>query len=427
MLLLLLLIPKLIFAAGTTWPISDMPRFWILGEGNTHFSVDSTFFRSKENYDGNGLVIQPSTMEHLRYSETRIHLGFGFTPRISVFAQADARGIFASNTRGSFISDDENYGFGDAFIGMRWLLYRSKSANKVYPTEWAAGSWLMLAEGTWLFPLYDRPQNGKPPLGNQSNDFSWIARAVWYANEWLALSGSAGYTFRTAGYADEVPWSVRSDFLLQEYQRLRFWLGMRSTEALTVTSNVVNPRQPDSIPGGSLFFKSEAPTQRLVDGGVGYLLTRTWELALGALITTSGINSAKGFGGTIGLTYRPYQVPEVRYEAYRREQKQRVAQEREEFKEEKVLSYGFRATILKVSVKGNFFKIAYGSMDGVKEGDTFQVNEPDDLTLRERKAVAYARVVAVRPTSSFLRVEKIVNREAKIIPGFEAQRVSLDQ
>lgn len=427
LLFLFLLLPRLIFAAGPTWPITDIPRFWILGEGNVHFSVDGTLLRSKENYDAQGIVYQPATMEHMRYGATRFHLGFGFTPRISLFAQADVRGVFASNARGSFISDDENYGFGDAFLGLRWLLYRSRSANKIYPTEWTPDSWLFLAEGTWLFPLYDRPQNGKPPLGNQSNDFTSMGRAVWYMNDWLAVSGSLGYTYRTAGYSDEIPWAIRSDILLQEYQRIRFWIELKASEGLSLTSNVLNPKQPDSIPGGSLLFKSEAPTERIVDGGLGYLITKNWEISAAGLVTTSGINAAKGFGGILGLVYRPYQVPEIRYESYRREQKIRSAQEREVYKQENVLSYGFRATVLKVSVNGNFIKIGFGSADGVKEGDAFQVNEPDDLSLKERKPIAFARVVAVRPNSSFLRVERMVEKQIKIIPGFEAQRVSLDE
>lgn len=426
-LFLFLFLPSLAQAAGPTWPISDIPRFWILGEGNTHFSIDGTFFRTKENYDTQGFATQPATMESVRYGNTRFHLGFGFTPRVSLFAQADLRGIFATNARGSFISDDDNYSFGDAFLGIRWLLYRSKSSNRIYPTEWSAGSWLLLAEGTWLFPLYDRPQNGKPPVGNQSNDFTNMLRAAWYANEWLALSASAGYTFRTAAYANEIPWSIRSDFLFQNTQRLRLWLELKSTEGIPETSNIFNPKQPDAIPGGSLLFKSEAPTERIVSGGFGYLFTNRWEGSIAGLVTSSGINSAKGFGGTLGIVYRPYQVPEVRYETYRREQKKRAQEEREVYSKRNVLQYGFTATILKVSLNGNFVKIGYGSADGVKEGDAFEINEPDDLILRDKKAVAYARVVAVRTNSSFLRVEKILEPNIKLIPGYQAQRVTLDE
>ncbi|MRT32875.1 hypothetical protein FGX01_03285, partial [Xylella fastidiosa subsp. multiplex] len=62
-----------------------------------------------------------------------------------------------------------------------------------------------MLEGTWTFPMYDRADAAKPPLGDQSNDFSGLVRFAWYANEWLAISANSGYIYRTAGYASLIP------------------------------------------------------------------------------------------------------------------------------------------------------------------------------------------------------------------------------
>lgn len=415
------------FAAnGSPWPISDYPRFWILGEGNSHFSLDTMYFFTKENYDNQGIVNQPSTMENVRYGRARFHGAFGLTPKISLYAQADLRGLFALNSRGSNISDDDNYGFGDAMLAGRWLVYRSRSSNRIYPTEWSPDTYAIIAEGSWVFPMYDRAMNGKPPLGNHSNDLTGMARAVWYINEWIAASGGLGYTQRTAGYAPEIPWTLRGDFIATKSQRWRLWAELYSSEAMSTKQNVFNPKEPDIIPGNSYLFKTEAPTLRTATIGVAHLISTKWEASLAGYLTTSGINAGKGSGGVLGLAWRPYQVPEIKYEAYRQEQRKRAEKETVESKK-KVLRYDYAATILKVSIRGNYFKIGFGSEEDVKVGDSFQVFEPNNFTNEERKPLALATVVAVKPHNSFLRVESDSETKTKILPGFEARRVVFEE
>lgn len=419
-------------AAGPVWPITDIPRFWILGEGNSHFSFDTTYFTSNENYDESGHRFRVPTMDHVNFTQLRLHGAFGFTPRISLFAQANVHHVNVINALGSNVSDDANFGFGDANLAFRWLLWRSRNIDRVYPTEWAPKSLALVLEGSWLFPMYDSAYAGKPPLGDQSNDFSAIMRGVWYANEWFAVSGSLGYIYRTAGYAAQVPWNIRADFTFLRNQRLRFWLDFLSEETTDKSGPILNARQPDPIPGGSLLFKSQEPTIRKVTLGTGYFLSNEWEISGGALFTASGVNHAKGFGGLLGLAWRPYQVKEINYEGYRKEERLRAIREPEVLRKQ-VLRYGFKATILRVSVRGNFFKIGFGSTEGVQIGDNFQVFEPEDFRQKERTPIAVAKVVAIRPNSSFLRVESRYEpqsddaREIKIVPGYEAQRVDLEE
>lgn len=409
--------------AGPSWPLADMPRFWILGEGNAHFSLDAFYFHSKENYDSTGNVNSPTTMEHVRYGNSRFHLGFGFTPRVSLFAQADLRGVFVKNTQGSNVSDDENYGFGDSFVGLRWLVFRSNSTDRVYPTEWSPETWLALVESTWQFPLYAQTRGGKPPLGNQSNDFTLLGRAAWYTNEWLGFAGSAGYTHRTSSYSAGVPWSLRADFNFVQAKNTRLWLEFASFEGVSRSNNILNVTQPDPIPGGSLLFKSETPTLRTGTIGAGYLISKEWELTGAAIFTASGIDAAKGFGGALGLAWRPYQVPELKYADFRRKQLKRLEQEPMSYRRREVLRYEYSATVLRVSPSGNFFQIGFGKKDGLKPGDTFHVFPTEDFSGNQREPMALAVVRVSRADDSFLRVEQKYDRTFLTRPGYEARRV----
>lgn len=424
---LLGLAPLSAAAVGPKWPITDIPRFWILGEGNAHFSADGDYFYTKENYNSEGLAEQPGTMENVKYTAMRLHTGFGFTPNLSLFFQADLRNIFVQNFENSNISDDENRGFGDAFLAGRWLVYRSKSTDRVYPTEWTPNSWLALAEGSWVFPLYDIAKAGKPPLGDQSNDFTGMLRLAWYANEWFAASGGVGYTYRTAGYSAALPWNLRADFLFLQRSRWRAWAEFRAVEQVTNRIAGTNPRYPDVVPGGSLLFKSQGPVSRTGTIGIGFLVDKEWEIALAGNATATGVSSAKGMGASLGVTWRPYQVPELRYEDYRQEQIERLKKERRSYTARPVVRYGFQAVVLKVSGQGNFLKIAYGRQDGVKVGDTFQVFEPDAFDKKVRTPIALARVHISRVNDSFLRVEQRYSRDSVIKPGYEVRRVIIEE
>ena len=195
LLLLAICTPVRAFAIGATWPLSDTPRFWILGEGLGHFAFDAFYFQTRENYDSFGLATTPAQEDRTHYTNARVHAGFGFAPKLSLFAQADVHALFESNTDATAGGSphNANQGFGDAFVGFRWLIFRTNPTDRVYPTEWSPESVIGIFEGTWAFPMYDRADAAKPPLGDQSNDFTGMARLAWYTNEWLAFSGGAGF------------------------------------------------------------------------------------------------------------------------------------------------------------------------------------------------------------------------------------------
>lgn len=416
--------PSRAFAIGALWPISDTPRFWILGEGLGHFSGDTTYFQTSQNYDAFGVATTPGLEGTTRYVDTRLHGGFGFAPRLSLFAQADYHFLYEAAGPGN--ASGSNNGFGDAFVGFRWLVWRSSPTDRVYPTEWAPNSVVTLFEGTWTFPMYDRTAAGFPPLGDQSNDFSGIARVAWYTNEWLAFSTSGGYIYRTGGYAPALPWNLRADFSAQERHRMRFWIDFQAFENLDKTGNGISPNQPDPFPNGSFLFKSYAPKIRTATLGMGYLVAREWEIVANATTTATGVNAAKGWGGGLGFTWRPYQVPEIKYDEFRKGQIEKLQGERREVHRRAVVKYGFRATIVKVSAQGNYIKILYGENERVRIGDTFYVmppETPESAQVGARRPVAFATVAQVTPEAAFLHVDEKYYGNVQITEGFEVRRV----
>jgi hypothetical protein len=426
LLLLAICTPVHAFAIGASWPLSDTPRFWILGEGLGHFAFDTFYFQTRENYDSFGLATTPATEDRTHYTNARVHAGFGFAPKLSIFAQADVHALFESNTDATAGGSphNANQGFGDAFLGFRWLLFRTNPTDRVYPTEWSPESVIGIFEGTWAFPMYDRADAAKPPLGEQSNDFTGMARLAWYTNEWLAFSGGAGYVYRTAGYAPLVQWNLRADISAQERHKIRFWAGLDSFERISKNSDtVLNPNAPDPFPNGSLLFKSYSPGIRTANLGLGYLLSREWEGVLGTFFTATGVNSAKGWGAGLGATWRPYQVPEIKYDEYRQRQIEHLQGEKKELKRRDVVKYGFRATVIKVSPQGNYLKIYFGEKDRVRVGDTFYVMPPNRLDDSARRPVAYAVVAQVQPEAAFLHIEERYFANIEIQAGFEVRRV----
>lgn len=419
--------PSPAHAIGANWPLADSPRFWILGEGLYHLTLEGTYFRTEENYSDTGALSSAPQQGRLQYLNQKAHFAFGFAPRLSLFAQIDGRGMLMDTEENlvTNVPKSTNYGFGDSFLAFRWLAYRSRATDRVYPSEWSPETWLIVGEGSWNFPVYDTATHGKAPLGDQSNDFSAIMRAAWYANEWLSFSGGAGWLYRTAGYSSGIPWNARADFSLQERWRLRFWMDFSNFQPRQKSSTVLNTEQPDPIPSGSLLWKSWAPTQRMVTLGTGWLAAKEWEITGAWQVTPAGQNTAKGWGVSLGVSWRPYQVPEIRYEEFRQRQIERLQTERRE-QRRSVVKYGYRSTIVKVSAQGNYLKILYGEKDRVRVGDTFYVVPADDYQGRGYRPVAFATAVQVTPEAAFLHVDERYGENASIVEGMDVRRVYFD-
>jgi hypothetical protein len=421
-----LFLPLTSFASGMQWPITDMPRFWLLGESRTHVSVDDVFLQTKGNYDLDGKSYSLQNESSVSYNLIRGHIAHGFSPRLSFFGQVDGRLVFiqknplAPSTR-------SNFGAGDVSLAARYLLYKNRSSNRLFPTEWSPNSFVLVAEGSWVLPTYNRAALSDPPLGDQSNDFTGLARFAWYTNDLLAISGGVGYTYRTNGYEAAIPWNVRTDFSLLGNHTLRLFADLDSTEPVK-KATAVNFSARDFFPNSSLLFKSDSPALRTLRLGMGYQAAKDWEISGALFSSVSGQTSAKGLGGALGLTWRPYQAAETHYDSYEKAQLNRRSVERSAFLNRKVIQYGLSATVIKVSRRGNFFKIAYGSGHGIHAGDAFEVFPPDDFSGEPRKPIAAARVVVAKANESFLRVEKKMNTsDGELQAGCEARRVTISE
>ncbi len=406
-------------AAGAAWPISDSPRFWILGREAWHVSLEFSSYISSSNYDQQGLVYQPTNMTSLQFINPRFHVGYGLNRKVSVFAQI--AGSYVTTNNIAPVSSGSYGGLGDAFVAIRWQVYRLRTP--LYDSaDWLPQDFQALLEGSWNFPLYNHVASLVAPQGNESNDFTGMLRMAWYATRSFAFSGGLGLTMRTNSYGAELPYFLRVDFIPATIEQLRFWLDLYGEKRLSSIPNSLNAAQSDPIPGGSYLFKNTNYSQEKFGLGSSYLFSKDWELAAAYHNDIAGINASKGYELALALTYRPYKVIHIRNELEnKKEEEERVVEKWR--KRDAVTVYGFTAIIQKVSDHGNFFKIELSENDEVKPGDAFHVFRPSSKSFPERKLVAAAKIVRIDNRDAFLRVEENFVSDIFINPGYEAQRI----
>ena len=184
---------------------------------------------------------------------------------------------------------------------------------------------------------------------------------------------------------------------------------------------------PDrQFPGGSYLYKNVNAEIALAGAGMGISLGEAWEVASSFHQSIYGKNSANQMIATLGLAYRP-KVPD--------EEKKIVEEPPFRIQQEKIavttpsrefLTYIFSTPILKISHRGNFYKIGRGSFDGVRLNDEFHIYSAKSPTQVE-KLLATAEVIAVHKKESFLRLRELHLADADIKEGDEARRVIYEE
>jgi hypothetical protein len=141
----------------------------------------------------------------------------------------------------------------------------------------------------------------------------------------------------------------------------------------------------------------------------------------------SGEDAAKGTGFGLGLTWRPYQAAEVKYDQYHEQQVAHQQTERKVYKNRPTLRYGFKTNIVKVSPQGKFAKISVSEQNTVHQGDRFYVYPVGaSASGTPVKPIASATAVKVLPDAAFLRIEEKYNPNAQITEGCETRQVFIE-
>lgn len=408
-------------AAAPVWPITDYPLYWLYGEGLYGLSLDGSYLQSTENYDTNRNINTPTTMMNVQYTNVRAHGALGIAPGLSLFAQVSGSSVLTKNQAGSNIPDGKNIGLGDGFLAARYLLYRSASANRKAPNEWMPNSFLLLLEPSWVFPFYSSTAVHEPPLGDQSNDLSAIVRGVFYLERFFALSVSGGYTRRSSGYSEEIPFSLRGDMNFNPSARGWLeWKGNRSlnNDALSAIPNALNP---DQMPGGSLLFKGVNAEASFISGGLAVAATKSLEIVGAIQQAVDGRNSARGTYFSLGLAYRPYRELDFDKEAEKPAKISQVyaAPSRQNKKD----PYLYALPIQAVSAKKNYLRIGRGTAENMQLGEAFHIFAPAEQK-GEPQLVAAARVVSIQTHTSYLKVETVFQKSPEINTEFEARRIN---
>lgn len=419
----LLLLSPCAFAGGPDWPVTDKPENWLLPEGGYQISLDGSYLFSTSNFDNTGFQYTPAGMLNIKAYPMRLHAGFGFSPSWSIFGQFSTNNVTATNSNG--IASTNIFGLGDGFLATRINLFKQKY-------------WEALSELAWTFPLYGSQSGGRPPLGDQTNDLSAMLRASVMPLNWLRLSTGIGYTLRTAGLSNELPYFFRGDARMPS-EKLNFlstFLEYKITSSLKTDATTITGSRLNLIPGGSLLYKGVNSSKNLFGGGIGANLDKQkeWEIVGSIHTTFYGEYTAKSNIYSLGIAYRPNVNTHTTYKEETddreitnpdEESPKHMAVSKRPFKASNVFEYDQSARVEKASSKGNFLKISSGKVSGIRVGDQFHIFPPN--TNETSDAIALAEVVALRGNTAFLKVKELLGTRERINEGSLAKRIIVNE
>lgn len=410
-------------AAGLEWPILDSPKHWLVDNDGFHLSLDSTYAMTDANYDGNsGALTVPAALVDASVWSTRFHGALALGPRFSLFAQGSFRQVndvareHVSATTGATVpaTNLTSTGLGDAFAAVRWTFHANRMPGGRFASarEIASGNFRSVLEGGVTLNPYSLT---RPPRGNRSLDFGGMWRLSWWIGSPLALSAGVGYMRRGGIYADEIPYSARADYYFAGRGMIRAWADLRGWEGLSAkgTSTVL-------FPSGSLLYGSAKSRHMLGEIGLAKMLGQDFELALAGGRSLQGKSTAQLTAFSVGLAYRPAPEGTSAFFNPKRDLEIGGLARHDAFD-----GYHWSTPIIQVSKKGNFFKIARGTADGVTMDDEFHVFVPRELApdgVKRERLIARASVVALRGDSAFLKLDPGF-RSVRISPQHEARRV----
>lgn len=405
-------------AVGLQWPISDSPKNWLVDPDTFHLSTDLSFTSTTSNFDDNGEEVVPSQLNSASDFVVRLHGGLPLAEELSLFGQIDVRNVNNDVAASANQPDNTRFGIGDAFVALRWSFMNVRRLGGRFSTaeKIDSGPMRLLLETGVVFPFYSTSGIGEPDLGDRALDIQNMLRYGWWIADDFAASAGVGYIIRNKGYSASVPYKLRMDYYFNDGDQFRIW-GETFGHIATESSGGVS----STLAGGSSLIGSSRPTAHKLGIGGAFHPGKAWEVAVALHGTYAGENTAKASTFALSVAYRPLQEVTTAY--YNPKQDLPVgglARDRE------FDSYDIHAPVMKVSRRGNFLKIGYGTKDGVQMGDRFHIFEKGGLQkLAKPKPDEYigmAEVVGLRNDGSFLRLRR-VRHDKPLRPGMEARRI----
>ena len=398
------------FASPTTAHADFYLHFW---ENQHRPSQDFqllpevSLFSSSQNYDLAGA--QGAPVDFLGYTriQTDVTVSYGASPRLTVWGRAGWANIDVDHTT----LGGKSFGLTDQSLGAVFRLFESGGA-KPGPIDREGVS--LDFQGQVDLPAYSNNSaatNGVPFHGDGSIDmtggvFLNVPFARTKASYWMA-NGGAGFTYRTGGFSQAVPWSV-----MVRYGRtvdgLTFSAGAFGLQSLN--TDVTHLTAPSAeAAGGSNMVNAINPSLLTARVQVGYQFNPQLGVQLTAFQSVSGINAPVTRSYLVGLIYHLEQ-------AHSSGNPSRMSGPEYGRSNQGLVTYTFDAKVLKSNDRLNLVKIDKGSQDGVSVGQIFDIfSVKKDGSIIE--AVARAKCQSVSGGEAVLNVVEYF-KEVWIEEGF---------
>jgi hypothetical protein len=371
--------------------------------------VQAGYYASSNNFDGGGALFIPSSFMQYSRTQADVLVGYGILPRLSAYARLG----WARSALDQVQAFSTNFGFTDSSIGLNFRVLDLAAAG-------APEGITLDVQAQGDVPLYSNEGLTGPALGDATIDVTggaFVSAPVLRPGPYvLALSGGAGFTYRTDDFSRAIPWSVSARLapLDRGFTAKAMAAGVVSlisdprARGISANSTVFSA---DS--GGSFVSGAVNPSILTLRGEAGYQFGSN--LGVTAFFSQSvwGQAAPNGYFAGASLKLR-FGGPRARGDATQMTPAE-YGRGNQGF-----VNYALEAKVTRVNDRLNLVKMDKGQQDGVELGQTFDVfKTKKDGTLGE--PIARGRVTSVQLSEAALSIDEYF-KEVWIDEGFVAKR-----
>ena len=363
------------------------------------------YFTSTTNFDDSGTAVAPVTLNSYKRVNVDALGAYGLSDRFTFFGRIEWSAISLSATG----RDSQSYGLADQTLGANYRLFGDKSKS-------GTAFDLQLQADMPTYTISSARSDLTPALGDQSVDVTsgaFLRLAPWKGqNAEFHLTVGGGFTWRSSGYAPEIPWSVLADYLPSTSGML-FGIGAYGLSSMG-TDSKVRSGLPGSATGGSFMSEGLNPSLAMAKLQLGYRVSSRFDWILQGAIPIMGKSSPRG--NLIALT------AEFRLGGSSDEEEDPLKMHPEQYRKSNkgFVEYTFEAKVTSTNDRLSLVKMNKGSESGVEEGQIYDLFKPNsDGTAG--KPVARAIVKSVKTGETVLSIKEYF-KEVWIEEGFIVKR-----
>jgi len=340
-----------------------------------------TLLNTTQNFDLNGQSYAFGNTAQRYYFD--VNAAYGFTENFFLYGRLSALYTLIS---GNGINEQGNFGLSDQMAGTAYRLFQSESGVS------------FSLQGEVTLPAYDNSAATivtKPYLGDGSIDMTFggfLEVPVTLQDTYqLYLDAGAGYTYRSKGFSQAVPWNVQ----LKRYptmEGLTFALGARGNISL-LTDNT-NISQSALAAGGSYLINAINPSWILAQATIGYQTENNIQYTLSSAYPVYGKSAPNPLQITLGFQF------EFGQHSSNHPQEKRKAISAGSFRQ-----YDLESKVTASNDQLFLLKVDKGAESGVEKGQIFDIFSGEEV-------IAKAKVTHVKNDESALRVIEYLKEQS---------------